>query len=334
MSSLSKKKLDIKLHPGQVIIGKWHRKSYQIVRELGFGATGTVYLADSKQGLVALKIASDSMSITSEVNVLRHFSKVQGPSLGPSFYDVDDYVANQGVYPFYVMEYINGEPFLPFLKDKGGEWLGIMVVQLLGDLHRLHQEGWIFGDLKPENLLVTRNPNRVRWLDVGGMTRVGRAIKEYTEFFDRGYWGYGGRKAEPSYDLFSVAMLMINRAYPSRFEKNTSKGPTSLISKIKAKNTLEPYETVIRRGLEGKYESAMAMRQELMSVVQNTSFTSRPKSEGNTITGKGKSVSRQARKKRNNVKEQKKPLVGLFESMLFASFLLILYILYLFGQAV
>ena len=38
---------------------------------------------------------------------------------------------------------------------------------------------------------------------------MGSSIKEFTEFYDRGYWGLGSRKAEPSYDLFAVAMIMI-----------------------------------------------------------------------------------------------------------------------------
>ena len=47
----------------------------------------------------------------------------------------------------------------------------------------------------------------------------GRAIKEFTEFYDRGYWGLGSRKADPAYDLFAVAMIMINAVYPKRFNK-------------------------------------------------------------------------------------------------------------------
>ena len=31
--------------------------------------------------------------------------------------------------------------------------------------------------------------------------------------------GLGSRKAEPGYDLFAVAMIMINTAYPNRFNK-------------------------------------------------------------------------------------------------------------------
>src|SRR5690606_41741098 len=52
---------------------------------------------------------------------------------------------------------------------------------LFRSLTRLHQSGWIFGDLKLDNLIVMTNPPRLRWVDVGGTTQKGRAIKEYTD---------------------------------------------------------------------------------------------------------------------------------------------------------
>lgn len=70
------------LLPGTVVEGKWHHNKYRIVKPLGQGATGIVYLAEGRSGLAALKVSGNSMSITSEVNVLKHFSKVRGVPLG------------------------------------------------------------------------------------------------------------------------------------------------------------------------------------------------------------------------------------------------------------
>ncbi|MCD8510383.1 MAG: phosphotransferase [Bacillus sp. (in: Bacteria)] len=320
------KKQECKLLPNQRIIGRWQKNNYRIIKQLGYGATGTVYLAESSDGLVALKIAADSMSITSEVNVFRQFSKVQGPSLGPSFYEADDYVTRDGVYPFYVMEFINGQPFLPFLRQRGAEWTGILIIQLLADLHRLHEAGWVFGDLKPENLLVTENPSRVRWLDVGGITLQGRGIKEYTEFFDRGYWGLGDRKAEPNYDLFSVSMLFMNRGYPSRFEKNDQSGQTRLLQKFREKDIIQPYEPIFRKGIEGKYKNALEMRNDLLELVQTTTFAPVTTVVNNQRYRKKTTRSTPTQKQIN------RKWTGVVESMMVASFILIVYILYLFGH--
>ena len=323
--SIGKKKV-YKLAISEQVVGKWHKNVYLIISQLGYGATGTVYLAKSHGGLgdlVALKIAPDTMNITSEVNVLRQLTqaKVQAPRLGPSFYDVDDYVTPKGTFPFYVMEYIVGEPFLPFVRKKGGEWLGILLIQLLNDLHDLHQSGWVFGDIKPENLIVEKKGNQLRWLDPGGMTKHGRSIKEYTEFFDRGYWGLGDRRAEPSYDLFSVSMLIINQAYPARFEKSESHNDRLLMKKVQVKDHLLPYSKVFQKGIAGKYRNALEMRKDLMYVVNHYRFS----------TQGSKQVRRRSIKQLKTVKRPKK-WVGVIESIMVASFLLTLYILYLFGQ--
>ena len=64
---------------------------YIIIKELGYGANGVVYLAQWHNQHVALKISDNGTSITSEVNVLKSFAKVQGSVLGPSLLDVDDW---------------------------------------------------------------------------------------------------------------------------------------------------------------------------------------------------------------------------------------------------
>ncbi|GIN22978.1 serine/threonine protein kinase [Siminovitchia fordii] len=250
--------------PGTLVDGKWHRQRYTIIRQLGSGANGVVYLAKGKDVYVALKMSEDSMSIISEVNVLKAFSKVQGPVLGPSLLDVDDWdKGGQKTIPFYVMEYIEGPGLLTFVREKGRHWAGILIVQLLDILEQMHRQGWIFGDLKPENLIVSNPRTRIRCIDVGGTTKKGRSIKEFTEFFDRGYWGLGSRKAEPSYDIFSTAMLMINVYYPARFTRKGN-GLDQLKKMIKKEPELFRLETVLLKALEGKYRSAGEMKNELL----------------------------------------------------------------------
>ncbi|MEH7074857.1 serine/threonine protein kinase [Neobacillus drentensis] len=260
-------KSQCKVSPGTVISGKWHFNKYMIIKELGFGANGVVYLAKHNNTQVALKMSDNGMSITSEVNVLKSLAKVQGtPSLGPSLLDVDDWQSPQGLISFYVMEYIQGPDFLSFLQQKGRSWTSVLFLQLLNDLDKLHENGWVFGDLKPENLIVTGPPPKIRCIDVGGTTIQGRAIKEFTEFYDRGYWGLGSRKAEPSYDLFSVAMIMINTAYPKRLTKTTG-GILQLREAIRQKPELLAWEKVIVKALQGHYSSAKQMRTDLLDLM-------------------------------------------------------------------
>lgn len=260
------KNTDLEPASGTVIRGKWHRGRYRIRRSLGSGTSGNVYLADGPMGAVAVKIGYETMAMTSEVNVLQRFSEVQGQVLGPSFIDVDDWSVSGVTYPFYVMEYLQGERLLTFMRRKGEEWLGILAVQLLADLDRLHRAGWVFGDLKPDNLIVGGTPPRVRWLDVGGTTEMGRSVKEYTEFFDRGYWGMGSRKAEPSYDLFAVGMILMNCAYPKRFDKQGA-GEEQLRKMLVENERLARYRHVIMMALEGYYVDAPTMRRDMVAAL-------------------------------------------------------------------
>ncbi|WP_251554343.1 protein kinase domain-containing protein [Neobacillus muris] len=278
-----------KVQPGTVITGKWHNNHYTILKELGYGANGVVYLVKYGSRHAALKMSDNSMSITSEVNVLKSFAKVQGTSLGPSLLDMDDWQTggDGSKVSFYVMEYIQGPDLLSFLQQKGKSWMPVVFLQLLNDLAQIHENGWVFGDLKPENLIVTGPPPAVRCIDVGGTTIQGRAIKEFTEFYDRGYWGLGSRKAKPSYDLFACAMIMINTAYPNRFAKQQIGGIAQLKAAVRQRQELLPYEKVILRALEGQYLSAKQMRDDLLQIVTRQDRADRPKTSGGSGGGKG-----------------------------------------------
>ncbi|SLL37220.1 Serine/threonine-protein kinase PrkC [Mycobacteroides abscessus subsp. abscessus] len=325
-------KSQFKINNGTVVKGKWHNKQYTILKELGYGANGTVFLADSIIGKVALKLSNNSVSITSEVNVLKSFAKVQGYSLGPSLIDVDDWVTNRGTISFYVMEYINGPDLLTFIHNKEGSWIDVLMIQLLKDLQVLHENNWVFGDLKPENLIITGPPTKIRCIDVGGTTIIGRAIKEFTEFFDRGYWGLGTRKAEPSYDLFAVAMIMLNLYYPKRFNK-TEGGIKQLQTMIRQKKELQRYEGVLVKALTGKYQSAKEMRLDLLKLTSGENLTRRTvssRAQGNT-SRQVKGQNPPSSSMRSTIIKKKKK-AGWMESLLIIILISICYILYIYGQ--
>lgn len=310
-----------KVQSGTIIEGKWHKNRYTIIKELGFGANGIVYLAQFHNQRVALKMSDNGMSITSEVNVLKSFAKVQGSSLGPSLIDVDDWTVRRQTISFYAMEYIAGPDLLTFIKQKGTGWIDVLMLQLLSDLHTLHEKGWVFGDLKPENLIVMGPPPRIRCIDVGGTTIQGRAIKEFTEFYDRGYWGLGTRKAEPTYDLFAVAMILINTAYPKRFNKSTG-GVTQLQEMIRRAKPLQKYEAVIVNALHGKYQSAKEMR---FDMIRNLN---EPIKHAQSSYRKG-SAKQPIQKSRQS---QHKRKGGWLETTLIVMVISILYMIYIYGQ--
>ncbi|MNC38603.1 hypothetical protein D3C75_872200 [compost metagenome] len=50
----------------------------------------------------------------------------------------------------------------------------------------------------------------VELVDFGGVTPLGKAVKQFTEIYDRCYWNAGDRSADAAYDLFSFAILCIH----------------------------------------------------------------------------------------------------------------------------
>lgn len=316
-----------KLKQGDWIVGKWNGNEYKIIKELGSGANGVVYLVQNNSRPFALKLSDNGTSIISEMNTLKSFSKVQGSALGPYFLEADDFLKSGNKFPFYVMEYIEGEGLLEFIQNKGTRWMGVLILQLLTSLADLHKHDWVFGDLKPENLIVTTSTYKVRCVDVGGTTVVGRSIKEFTEFFDRGYWGLGSRKADPQYDLFAVAMIMLNGVYPTRFSKK-GEGYSQLKERILQRQALQPYRKMLEKALLGKYASADEMRKDLINLLSNPNNSS---SFSKAPSAKQSSATRQARRvqQKTSVKQKKGRF---FETFVLVAVISLLYVLYVYDQ--
>ena len=170
-------------------------------------------------------------------------------------------------------------------------------------------------------------PSKIRCIDVGGTTIQGRAIKEFTEFYDRGYWGLGTRKAEPSYDLFAVGMILINTEYPKRFNKTTG-GLNQLQAMIGQKSELRKYERVIVGALQGNYQSAEEMRADLLKAI-DVRKTSMDDSHKNVIKGNG--TNQHHHKSRQSLRKSKKK-GRWFETVSIVLVISFLYLMYIIGQ--
>lgn len=259
----------VNLARGRVIQGAWHHHTYVIKEKLGEGKVGTVYLCKHKNRLYALKISKSNLSLTSEVQTLKKLQhvKVQGKSLGPSLFDVDDWEGERNRrFTFYVMEYIEGMNLSTFIQKHGEEWVGIFLLQILEQLEQLHRLGYAFGDLKNENIIVEGQTAFARLIDLGGVTPLGQSIKEYTVFYDRAYWYLGKRKAEPSYDLFATAMVTVAIFYPNLFKRSTN-SLSFIQHKINSHPALRKLRPILFKALQGIYISANQMHGDLIQIM-------------------------------------------------------------------
>lgn len=280
MPSLLKKHKD-SIQLGDVITGKWHRRSYRIKRKLGAGAVGTVYLCECSGRHYALKISDTASQMTLEMNTLKALEQ-KNVAVGPELIEADDWVLSPEIqYSFYVMEYIHGESLKSFLQKHGANWTGLFLIQLLNQLIALHEAGYVFGDLKLDNMLVDKRDMRLRFVDVGGITKQGRAIKEYTAFCDRATWQLGSRKAEPNYDLFALVMTMLQIFYREQ-SITTSQAVSSISLKLKHITALQAYERQLIKAIRGEFKTAREMKQAISPLVQKETQrkeTSRKKHE-------------------------------------------------------
>jgi serine/threonine protein kinase len=203
---------------GTVISGKWRGNRYVVERLLGKGANGTVYLVqrEGKREKYALKVGNDTLELQSEINVLTSLQSCRKRSefrarrespLSSYLLESDDFKGGDNE-PFYVMRYVEGRPLHLFLAKNGASWLGLVGLKLLEKLQLLHECGFVFGDLKPENVMVS-DYGEAELIDYGGASPMGRSVKQFTEWHDRGFWNAGSRTGDESYDLFSFAVLCL-----------------------------------------------------------------------------------------------------------------------------
>lgn len=249
-----------KLARGTVVTGKWNRRSYTIERLLGEGANGTVYLVRDGRRYYAMKIGADAIDHQSEVNALKTLDQHIRPH-DPFLIEVDDLRIKGGSMPYYIMKYIEGKRIHEYLRTKGREWVYPVGRNLLERLHELHQHGFVFGDLKKENVMV-RAYGEVELVDYGGVTPFGQAVRQFTEIYDRGYWGAGSRTAEETYDLFSFAALFLQLMYPDQQVKEPAlvlpqnRKASLLLEPLERDRAYAPLFPVFQKMLEGRYSTS------------------------------------------------------------------------------
>lgn len=129
---------------------------YQIVRLLGKGAMGAVYLAYDGQldRHVAIKIPSLDNAETIErfYREARAAAKLRSPNICP-VYDVDQI---NGIH-YITMSFIDGQPLSQVIRDgelKKAKDIARIVQRVALGLQKAHDQGTIHRDLKPDNVMI------------------------------------------------------------------------------------------------------------------------------------------------------------------------------------
>ncbi len=146
--------------------------SYQLIRELGRGGMGAVFLAnradDEYRKLVAIKIIKRGMDSDFIVKRFRNERQILATLDHPNIARLLDGGTTEDGLPYFVMEYIEGEP-IHFYCDLNRLSLRErlkLFQKVCSAVHYAHQNLVIHRDLKPGNILVTKDGN-LKLLDFG-----------------------------------------------------------------------------------------------------------------------------------------------------------------------
>lgn len=154
---------------GQRILGR-----LVLTRRLGIGASGSVYLAEDTEagGRVAAKLLR--RELTRDPELVRRFrlEAVVTKSLGiPEVVPAYDFGVLEDGTHYFTMEYVEGQSLEDLLTGPLPLPEALSITrQVLRALKAAHGKGVIHRDLKPRNLLITRDPvgqPLVRILDFG-----------------------------------------------------------------------------------------------------------------------------------------------------------------------
>ncbi len=155
---------------GESLLGR-----YTLLRELGRGTFGTVWLAQDEQlnRKVAVKIPRHELADDSENDQFSHEAKIAAQLAHPGIVAVYDVQRLKSGEWFVVMEYIDGKTLADSLKEnrptpgQTASW----AAQIADALHAAHRQSLVHRDLKPANILLD-------WLGQPHIADFGLAVTE------------------------------------------------------------------------------------------------------------------------------------------------------------
>ncbi len=164
--------------------------NYDLLAKIAEGGMGAVYKGRSRETgqIVAIKIVPPEAA-KSPLLLKRFEQEFKAASLidHPNVVKAIDYCGT-GNSPFLVMEFVDGESLGQQVERDGAmpEAEAIRIIgQVCEGLHRAHKQGLIHRDVKPDNILVTRDGQTAKLTDLGlvkdiegelNLTKTGRGL--------------------------------------------------------------------------------------------------------------------------------------------------------------
>jgi len=193
---------------------------YRIVRELGRGGMGVVFLAVRDDGAfrknVALKLLIPDQNAALFADRFRQERQVLAGLEHPNIARILDGGDAPNGAPYYVMEFVEGVPLDRYCDDNR---LSVservtLFMQVCSAVHYLHENLVIHRDLKPSNILVAPGPT-VKLLDFGIAKMTGPVQADVTSpqmrFLTPNYASpeqYTGEPCTRASDIYSLGVIL------------------------------------------------------------------------------------------------------------------------------
>lgn len=266
---------------------------YEIVRKIGGGGMGAVYLATDKNLGGVLRAVKEMVQSYIEddqqvkaVNDFKRESLLLTSLEHPSIPTIYDYFFDEKEARFYlVMKYISGGDLAARLRSAPEgridevsvtDW-AIQITDVLDYLHN-RQPPIVYRDLKPSNIMIDGNTGKLMIIDFGIARWVNKEEKGVTAVGTMGYAPpelFSGN-VEPRSDIYSLGSTMfhlLTGADPQSnplliFDFNKNPKPRQINSQLS-----DQMEQILMQAVEynstQRFNSALEMREALLQHMEN-----------------------------------------------------------------
>ena len=233
---------------------------YTLVRPLGEGGMGTVYLAEQRHpvarrvALKLIKLGMDTRDVVARFEAERQALAVMDH---PGIARVFDGGATTAGRPFFVMELVQGEPLTQFCDRQrmAVRERVSLVIDVCRAVQHAHQKGIIHRDLKPSNVLVTMQDGKAaakiidfgiakatqaRLTDATFATRAGQVVGT-PAYMSPEQLGLVDQDVDTRADIYSLGVMLYELLAGARpFEHRELETGVNLIDAVKHRDAPTP----------------------------------------------------------------------------------------------
>jgi eukaryotic-like serine/threonine-protein kinase len=249
--------------------------AYRVLREIGRGGMGVVYLAMRDDGTfrknVALKVLSGDRVSPEFVLRFRQERQVMAALDHPNIARILDGGDTPDQMPWYVMEYVEGLPIDKYCDEQRLSVTGRIGIfqQVCRAVEYLHQNSVLHRDLKPTNILISAE-GVVKLLDFGVAKLVGAAAvsagdltsiqgRPMTPIYASPEQISGANLAKNS-DVYSLGVIL----YRLLTGRTPWENLDEKVAKLAARDDPSPPSANIREDLRAKPENTAQLRRAML----------------------------------------------------------------------